>query len=464
MNKIISKRVFGLLILIFVSISSLFCLEYHELLQNYCNQDIQLEELAISYSQAQLSYEQTLVNNGVKLNASTGAIKLEFKDNQVDTSLSPSIGITFPSLSNTEAKISVPISVSNDKLSVPNAGITISTDIISSTTASRNLTIEKATRSLLEAERKLNTRLVNLEKSFLNELKNLYSLGLAVNNAEESLITKTISFESMKLQGYSETSTKYRSSLLAVKTAEFDLEKAKRNYASALESFLLMCNAQEVDILSLEIPDVDLLKITDFPKDKFASIESTQWSNYVNSTARANEKEFTLSASSSYNVSMINDNMSSSFGAGLSAGYRGFAGNVNVAFPSDDKSTPSVSFSLSWNPNQTKLAKISNENTDLDIQKESLSLEKANKEYKETVQEYEIERENLLWQYEKTIEELAMYEELAKDTEYWYNNGIVSASEYRQANTDYAKAKLSVISSKIEKLIYNIDLQSLFVE
>ena len=53
---------------------------------------------------------------------------------------------------------------------------------------------------------------------------------------------------------------------------------------------------------------------------------------------------------------------------------------------------------------------------------------------------------------------------MAADTEYWYNNGIVSESEYRKANINYAKAILSVTSSKIEQIIYNLDLQSLFVE
>lgn len=458
-----TKKVISVLVLVLIMISRFYGLTYDELLQNYCNQDIQFEELAISYQQAELSHRKTQIDNGVEFSASTGSIKIEFADNQVNTSLSPSISVKIPSLSNTEAKISVPISIEED-VSMQNAGISLSTEIISSSKANRELTLEKSLRSVEEAQRKLTARIVALEKAFLNELKNLYSLGLDVYEAEEDLLTKQISFEGIKLQGYSTTSPKYRSSQLSVKSAEYDLEKAKRKYSNSLEKFLAACGATELDIYSLEIPETELLKITDFPKNKFSAIENVVWSNYLNSTSRNNKKDFTLSANTSANFSLMNETMSSTIGAGLTAAFKGISGNMNFSFPTNDKSNPSVSFSLSWNPNQSKLASISEETSILQEQQEVLSLKKAEESYTETVNEYETNRENLLWQYEKNLEEETMYKELAEDTQYWYNEGIVSESEYRQANSNYAKAILSVTSSKIDQLIYNLDLKSLFVE
>ena len=458
-----TKKVISVLVLVLIVMSRFYGLTYDELLQNYCNQDIQFEELAISYQQAELSHRKTQIDNGVEFSASTGSIKIEFADNQVNTSLSPSISVKIPSLSNTEAKISVPISIEED-VSMQNAGISLSTEIISSSKANRELTLEKSLRSVEEAQRKLTARIVALEKAFLNELKNLYSLGLDVYEAEEDLLTKQISFEGIKLQGYSTTSPKYRSSQLSVKSAEYDLEKAKRKYSNSLEKFLAACGATELDIYSLEIPETELLKITDFPKNKFSAIENVVWSNYLNSTSRNNKKDFTLSANTSANFSLMNETMSSTIGAGLTAAFKGISGNMNFSFPTNDKSNPSVSFSLSWNPNQSKLASISEETSTLQEQQEVLSLKKAEESYTETVNEYETNRENLLWQYEKNLEEETMYKELAEDTQYWYNEGIVSESEYRQANSNYAKAILSVTSSKIDQLIYNLDLKSLFVE
>lgn len=458
-----TKKVISVLVLVLIVISRFYGLTYDELLQNYCNQDIQFEELAISYQQAELSHRKTQIDNGVEFSASTGSIKIEFADNQVNTSLSPSISVKIPSLSNTEAKISVPISIEED-VSMQNAGISLSTEIISSSKANRELTLEKSLRSVEEAQRKLTARIVALEKAFLNELKNLYSLGLGVYEAEEDLLTKQISFEGIKLQGYSTTSPKYRSSQLSVKSAEYDLEKAKRKYSNSLEKFLAACGATELDIYSLEIPETELLKITDFPKNKFSAIENVVWSNYLNSTSRNNKKDFTLSANTSANFSLMNETMSSTIGAGLTAAFKGISGNMNFSFPTNDKSNPSVSFSLSWNPNQSKLASISEETSTLQEQQEVLSLKKAEESYTDTVNEYETNRENLLWQYEKNLEEETMYKELAEDTQYWYNEGIVSESEYRQANSNYAKAILSVTSSKIDQLIYNLDLKSLFVE
>ena len=458
-----TKKVISVLVLVLIMISRFYGLTYDELLQNYCNQDIQFEELAISYQQAELSHRKTQIDNGVEFSASTGSIKIEFADNQVNTSLSPSISVKIPSLSNTEAKISVPISIEED-VSMQNAGISLSTEIISSSKANRELTLEKSLRSVEEAQRKLTARIVALEKAFLNELKNLYSLGLDVYEAEEDLLTKQISFEGIKLQGYSTTSPKYRSSQLSVKSAEYDLEKAKRKYSNSLEKFLAACGATELDIYSLEIPETELLKITDFPKNKFSAIENVVWSNYLNSTSRNNKKDFTLSANTSATFSLMNETMSSTIGAGLTAAFKGISGNMNFSFPTNDKSNPSVSFSLSWNPNQSKLASISEESSTLQEQQEVLSLKKAEESYTDTVNEYETNRENLLWQYEKNLEEETMYKELAEDTQYWYNEGIVSESEYRQANSNYAKAILSVTSSKIDQLIYNLDLKSLFVE
>ena len=242
------------------------------------------------------------------------------------------------------------------------------------------------------------------------------------------------------------------------------MEKAKRKYSNSLEKFLAACGATELDIYSLEIPETELLKITDFPKNKFSAIENVVWSNYLNSTSRNNKKDFTLSANTSANFSLMNETMSSTIGAGLTAAFKGISGNMNFSFPTNDKSNPSVSFSLSWNPNQSKLASISEESSTLQEQQEVLSLKKAEESYTDTVNEYETNRENLLWQYEKNLEEENMYKELAEDTQYWYNEGIVSESEYRQANSNYAKAILSVTSSKIDQLIYNLDLKSLFVE
>ena len=458
-----TKKVISVLVLVLIVISRFYGLTYDELLQNYCNQDIQFEELAISYQQAELSHRKTQIDNGVEFSASTGSIKIEFADNQVNTSLSPSISVKIPSLSNTEAKISVPISIEEDG-SMQNAGISLSTEIISASKANRELTLEKSLRSVEEAQRKLTARIVALEKAFLNDLKNLYSLGLDVYEAEEDLLTKQISFEGIKLQGYSTTSPKYRSSQLSVKSAEYDLEKAKRKYSNSLEKFLAACGATELDIYSLEIPETELLKITDFPKNKFSAIENVVWSNYLNNTSRNNKKDFTLSANTSANFSLMNETMSSTIGAGLTAAFKGISGNMNFSFPTNDKSNPSVSFSLSWNPNQSKLASISEETSTLQEQQEVLSLKKAEESYIDTVSEYETNRENLLWQYEKNLEEETMYKELAEDTQYWYNEGIVSESEYRQANSNYAKAILSVTSSKIDQLIYNLDLKSLFVE
>ena len=59
-----------------------------------------------------------------------------------------------------------------------NAGISLSTEIISSSKANRELTLEKSFRSVEEAQRKLTARIVALEKAFLKFVFRAFSIFL----------------------------------------------------------------------------------------------------------------------------------------------------------------------------------------------------------------------------------------------------------------------------------------------
>jgi outer membrane protein TolC len=72
-------------------------------------------------------------------------------------------------------------------------------------------------------------------------------------------------------------------------------------------------------------------------------------------------------------------------------------------------------------------------------------------------------RSNLEWETEQNLEQEKLYAELEKDVESWFEKGIVSESEYRQAKTNYENAKVKLALTKIDRIIYNNDLSMLFV-
>ena len=238
----IGKRAKKLLLCICFALCSfvfLAALDFNRLLAGYAENDIELKELDVKLRRALLAEQKTVGENTVNLSLSTGTMTFTADGKNTSVSVSPEIKLTLPSLNNTEIKAEVPSSLqtadgSVSKSQLSQAGVSLSTDIVSSAKSVRNLANEKARRTTELARRALENRFLQVEKNFWTQLRALYTEATAAAKLQDILLSSKKELASVQTQGYEKGSSKYRGAELKVKTDEHELEKKRRELASAL--------------------------------------------------------------------------------------------------------------------------------------------------------------------------------------------------------------------------------------
>lgn len=472
---LLKKRPLTVLCSVFLLASSLSAQStYDSLLTGYFDNDMRMKELNISVQQAEISYQKTCINNEMTYQLSTGSMSLDFGKDSFGVSIRPEASLTIPEKDNLSLTASAPVSVKTSNgtttTSLNDASITVQKDIISTADETTAINMEKAERTLQEAYRSMNSRKIALEKEFLSSLKSLFSSRQSVLKAQTTLIEKQDAISTLKIQGYLETSSKYRSAVLAEKSAARKLEEAERSFDASLANFAEKCgvDAESIDLTAIVIPDEELLVITDFDAASYSDLESAQWKHYINGRSRANKSDLTLSANAGVGLSASTDDRvdtTASVKGGVSATYKGLTASANLSVPigSDQKST-SLSLSLSWKPSTQRTKALDEQSDALTALQEELSIEQAQSSFEDQVESYETKRDNLLWQLEEETDEVEMYKALADDMKKWYDQGYIAESEYKNALTQYEDALAALQSTKIDFLTYNRDVQALFIQ
>ena len=467
-------KCFACVMILSLCLSSVFCenFSYSQLLKGYCDSDIQLEELVLSLSQSELSLHKLLVANDATWSISTGDATLGVDGTGLDFSVSPSVSMTFPSASNTSVKVSSPITInqtdSSVRFSLSGASVRVSTDFVNPKDESNALSIEKAERSVLEAERKVSARELSVEKAFLNELKTLYNGKLSVYDAEQNVLSAQSSLDVLVAQGYDKNSLKYKKANMSLQTAQHKYDQTVYTYNSNLALFCNKCGIEIPEDFSVDLPDVKLAYVTDYPKEMYSAIESTEWSSYINSRNRSVDSDFSMSSNEgiTFNTSSGSDadpSFSATLSAGLTAVIKDVTMSASLEVPINSNKKTSFKIGLSWSPSNKELDTVTELTNANSIKQEEFAKKEAESDYENTVTSYNSKRDNILWEYDQNIEELKMYSDYFDEIEQWYKQGIVNRSEYLQAENSYKDAYYAVAVSKIEKMIYNIEVKSLFV-
>ena len=472
MNKIVKY----VLILIFLFFVSSFVVaenySYSQLLSGYCNSDIQLEELSLSLSQSELSLHKLLLDDDMTWTLSTGSSSIGVDGSGLDFSTAPSLSMTFPSASNIKVKITSPISLnqtdSSVKFSLNGASIDVSTDFVNPKDATAAISKEKAERSVLEAERKVSARELSVEKAFLNELKTLYNGKLSVYEAEQSLFSAQSSLDVLVAQGYEKTSLKYKKADMSLQSAQHKYDQTVYSYNSNLTLFCNKCGIPVPEDFSVDLPDVKLANIADYPKEFYSAIESASWNSYMNERNRSTNSDFSLSSNEGVSFttssgSNVNTKFSATLSAGVSAVIKDVTASASLEIPINSEKKPSLRMSFSWTPSNKELNAVTELTNANAIKQEEFNKREAESKYEDDVASYNSKRDNILWEYDRNVAELKMYSEYFDEIEKWYKQGLVNRSEYQQAKNSYEDAYYAVAVSKIDKLIYNLDVKSLFV-
>lgn len=443
-----------------------------QLLLSYIENDSELKNLAISAKKSQLSYDATLIDKGFDITLASGNITLLLNGDNTSISAKPSVHASLPKASNLYAEVSTNIDASSNSASVTNTSLSLGVDIISTANLSNKVSLLKAERSVLEAKRKLEKRVLSAEKEFYTELKKLLNSINSIMTAQEDYYTDKIDFEAVKVQGYSTTSSTYRKAQLKVITDQHDIESSLHSFVHDCVVFYKKCGYdiqidEKVDLMSLVPSDIEYdtpLDVLDFDKTLYSSIESAEWTYKINSMERSTVKTYSLSASAGY--TFANSTTSSdTIDAGLSGTIGGLSLGAGVSMPvsMSNSSTPALTMSVSLSPNTFRKNKITKQQNSLTEEQELISIQSAESEYETMVVEAQQKLDSLLWDKKTCEENLSLYEELEKDMALLYKQGFTSESDYLSAKTNLNSCIIKKVINQIDLIIYNDDVAMNFV-
>ncbi len=446
------------------------------LLLSYVENDSELKNLTLAAKKAALSYQSAKIDTGFDVTLSSGTVTLQVSDDGADLTAKPSVKASLPQASNLSVSAQTNYSSESDGSKISDTSLSLGVDIISSAVISNKLTKLKAERSLTEAQRKIEKRAIAAEKEFYTALKGLLTSINSIMTKRQTLYEDSISFEAIKIQGYSKASSTYRQAELKVISDQHDVDSAIHSFKYDCVVFYKKCGYDlEIDdkadlmtFVPAGIEEVDAVDIKDFDKELYTDIESANWTYYINSMERSSKKNYSLSASAGYTYDN-SSTKSDSIDAGLSGSIGGLTLGAGISMPvgntseSNSKASPAYTLSATLNPNTFRKNSITKQQNELTEEQELLAIQTAEAAYETKVVELEQKLDTLLWEKKSAEENLSMYEGLEKDMAQLYKQGYTSETEYLSAKNNLNSSIIKIISNLIDLIIYNDDVISDFV-
>lgn len=460
-------------------------LSLQELLAAYVANHREIQTMMIQLNQQQLSHESTMVSQGIKLNLSTGNFSMGSSQIRGE----PSISVSMPKLNGTYVEAAFPLqfhfnkdssSVASSSETASGSGlqgtsISIGTEIIGNSGKSNQLSILKANRSLQEAQRKIQEQALAVEKEFYSKIKELYSSYGNLLSSKDSVYTKELDLAVLQAQGYSPTSTRYRTKEMEVLSTQRNVDKQQRKFQREMELFAQKCGLQsnQLSMETLSLP-AELLASTGILEqlplegiEQYSAMESAQWNLTTTQLEMEANSPVTLSAEAGYTYK--NQNLGEIQADTVQAALvlQGFGGRLSsgVSVPVEgEEKTPTAQISLSWSPNDMKTQRLQKSQRELSLQLAQLKIFDAEEKYQQAAEDALLTWEDLLWNRQVAFEELQLYQQLAQDTTNLYNRGMTTETEFNQAITNRDKAQIQCQIVDLELLLHYIGTRQLFVQ
>ena len=445
-----------------------------ELLAGYLERDSDLKKLAINLQQEKLSAQITQIDSGFDISLSTGDMTIKFNngdEGKTVFSVSPKVEANIPGKTNVTASVGGNITIEDSSSPAASVSVKVSADIISSSGLKREINLLKSERRIIEAERSLKTKALDKENSFYTDYKNLLSSISSIIAKEKSYYDDKIDFEKIKAQGYTKTSSTYRRAEMNVLSDEHEIEVKKRTLVSDYRIFYIKCgyrleiddNTDFMKLVPSDIVEVEALNIHDYDPKNYISTESAEWTNKINTMTRESNKNFTLSASGGYTFNNERTD-SNTLDVGLDATYGGLTLSAETNIPLKKETSPSITLSAGVKPNTFKKNKLEKQKEELNEKQEKLDISSAKKDLGTKAQKKDMELADIYWERTKNNENLAMYETLENDMLKWYNQGVITESEYLSAKVNRQQASVNKIINLIDMIKYNSEIKTMFVE
>ena len=440
-------------------------------LKGWIENDRDLKNASINLQKASLSNEKSLIQNGFDITLSSGNMTFKTINGDGKFTLSPSIKASLPVARNLSVNLESDISVSSSS-NIENTSISASMDIINTDKEKRELTKKKNQRSVLEATRQIESKAQDAEKNFYNEIKSLLKTSESISNTKNTLYSDKITFEKIKTQGYSETSSSYRLAEMKVNNGIHSIETYERTLSHNYELFLLKCGFKEnetsyEDFLSIlgkesETSELKPLTFDDFKKENFKQLENALWTQSINSLSRESSKNYSLKGTAGYTFKNSNTNNSDTVNAGITSTVLGMNLSAGISMPVSNDASPAFTAGISFSPNTLRLQKIEKLEDGLSEESENLSIDTALSNYNLAEADNRQTVKDLEWSKSTVEENLSMYTKTEKDMKYYFDRGIITESEYLSAKSNKEKYEIEKILSLLDIIISNCQTQSLF--
>ena len=467
------KRKHFLFTVTLLSVVGLYAFEpvpTEQLLLSYLQNDIDLQKLTLTAEKAALSYDASKIDNGINVNISSGTINFKTSKDGLSVKAAPSVKMTIPQASNLSISAQSNLNPTNENNMMTDTTLSLGVDIISSSSKNRKINDLTAQRNKDIAFRNLEIKAIEKEKSFYLELKDLLNSLNSIIQSQKKLYTDMKDFEGVQARGFSKDSSTYRTSELQVLSDKNTIESQIKTFVNDYLMFYKKCMNEIVmpvgfDFMSLiptDIPKVQPVNVEDFPKENFIELENAKWNYEINSKKRDANSNFSLSANTGYTF----DNSltkSDTLNMGLNSTIGGVNLSAGVNIPMTADPYPSFTLSASVNPNTFRKNSIKNKQDDLTEQQELLDIKTAENNYENFVLSSQQSLDQLLWRIETTKKNNDMYQELREDMKNWYEQGVVSESEYLSAITNANLHKVKMAINDIDLIIYNNDIQRKFI-
>jgi hypothetical protein len=436
------------------------------LLAGYLSRDSALVEQAIALEEARLNAGKTRLEQGFNIQLSTGTMYMRYHPESSSFEFSPSASASFPELIGTTVDVSTTVKADSIDTRFENTKLSLSTDIISSQGKQREVDILKAERSVLEAERALISQGLKSEKAFYGELQSMYDAMTQLFTKRDTQYTKELELAAVVAQGYGASSARYRTAELEAKSARHAAEEAERSLTRSIDEFSRKCGitvtSGELRALGFSVPEIP--DFSSYAKESFTGIESAAWNHAIGEKSRAAQGDFSLSGSLGTTIANTDFTTGTSVDAGLQLSWRGLGASVGASFPLSPDEYPLIQATLKINPLDFKTRALEQRAQELSAQKELLALKKADESYDDTSHERAQTLSDILWRENERVIQAELYTELASDMETWFNRGVITETEYRQAVTNKQKAQIALKLTEVEKIIYRIDTEITFTE
>lgn len=459
----------------------------NELLAGYLANDLSFKKAAITAQSAGLSLDSAKINNGMAFTLSSGTIKIAPGFDGTTVSFEPQAELSLPLANDTTVSADIPVTITNDDgTTVNNASLEVSTGIITGAPKQKKITILEAERKYLEARRNAQDAAITAEKNFYSALKKLYSYAVSVLTKRSDLYDDTLSLKKLQAQGYNRTSSTYLKADLKVRSDQRDVTEAERILERETAVFAKKCGADytkagegenqfdvAIAFLPFFVPEVELLDPQTFPAETYSASESAAWNKYIAQLKREADCKLTLKANAGYtfnNASAKSDTVD----AGLSLNWNGFTAKAGVSFATGNTifsnnyaiqgnaGDPIYTLSFGWVPNTWRLAKIDEQQDELDAQLEDIAIQTAANDYETDMADKVTTISDLVWAKKSYQEEYDMYAQLEKDTEGWFKQGIVTENDWHDARDSKNKAYINLLINAIDVILFNDETTLLF--